>query len=190
MNKILIALSVLMGINLYADELTDFIRQAEKTIEQEAQQQLIGLLDGSDQIVENGKCPRGGCLTNADFESESSPLMIFMSFSVPEASWKDLSAPLEALGGVFVLRGLPDNSFQCLATKLRHLREQGIKAPVLIDSKAFDCYHVQHVPTTVLVDRRFYDKVTGNLSLLESMRIFSSHGQSHVLAKTYLHRKW
>ena len=109
--------------------------------------------------------------------------MVFISFSVPEASWKEHSQILEQLGGVFILRGLPDNSFSEFARKVKHLREAGINAPILIDDEAFAKYRIHHAPTIVLKNGQIHDKVTGNLQIPEALTIFARHGQTATLAK-------
>ena len=193
----LLVLASALGSTLFADDLTEFLRQAESNIDLQAMQ---GILEGKPGPVESQsakpepakaesqpdkKCPRGGCLTNATIEDEDPSLMVFISFSVPEASWKEHSQVLERLNGAFILRGLPDNSFSEFARKIKHLREAGINAPILIDDEAFAKYRVHHAPTIVLKKGQIHDKVTGNLQIPEALTIFARHGQTASLAKQY-----
>lgn len=92
-------------------------------------------------------------------------LYLFMSFSVPVSSWQDHSVELEKRGGSFVLRGLPENSFEAFAEKIKLLREEGVNAPIVIDPDAFDRYYIDAAPTLVLVKEDSFDKVAGNIPI-------------------------
>lgn len=109
--------------------------------------------------------------------TEPQKLLVFISFSVPTASWIDWSKELEKRGGVFVLRGLPKNSFQLFAQKIMDLRNSGVNAPVIIDPEAFQMYSIDRVPTVVLREGEKYHKLAGNLSLEAVLRRFNLHNQ-------------
>ena len=94
------------------------------------------------------KCPRGGYLGDIHDSDSDTPLKVYISFSVPEATWIEFSKPLEKLGGSFVLKGLPNNSFREFASRIMHLRKAGVLAPITIDPTS--CETVSQVPSLSL----------------------------------------
>lgn len=115
-----------------------------------------------------------------------SKIKIFMSFSVPLETWLDYSKVLEKLEGVFILRGLPENSFDVLARKLMEFRKSGINAPIQIDPEAFDQYDITAVPTLVIEDESGQDKIAGNIRLDAALRLVLENGSTQPLAKQCL----
>ena len=103
---------------------------------------------------------------------EESSLKVFMSFSVPIESWKDISTQLEETDGVFVLRGVPNNSFEEFAVKLMNLREAGVRAPIDLDPEAFETYAIDSVPAFVFKG----NKITGNLRCDAALREIREKG--------------
>jgi conjugal transfer pilus assembly protein TrbC len=107
------------------------------------------------------------CITN--FTSIASdaeiPLYVLISFSVPEETWVSLSSEMEEIGAVFVLRGLPNNSFKRLSQKIQHLNSLGVKAPIQIDPQLFTNYEISRVPSFLIIKNQAYSKVSGNISL-------------------------
>lgn len=96
---------------------------------------------------------------------EVAPIYILISFSVPDHVWVGLSKELENKGGIFVLRGLPRNSFKELSKKIQHLDKLGVKVPIQINPKLFTAYQATLVPTFLIQYNEGYDKITGNISL-------------------------
>ena len=108
-------------------------------------------------------CGRDG---DADFTIEDEPTFLaFVSLSIPEASLKEMSKHLEKIGGQFVFRGLPNNSFEDFLKKVMDFREKGILAPIIVDPESFDEYNVEVVPTFVLTQEEGFEKVIGNVSI-------------------------
>lgn len=118
--------------------------------------------------------------------SKSQNLFIFISFSVPLETWKEYSYLLEKTEGVFVLRGLPENSFPLLSQKIQSLREEKIFASIQIDPEAFEKYAIDAIPSIVLTEDSQYDKMTGNISLSHALKVFSENGNAASSAKTHL----
>ncbi len=118
------------------------------------------------QDLEKGKC--GNALSvKAD---QQITLYVFVSFSLPEETWLTLSKEVEKVGGVLVLRGLPENSFNRLAVKMHALRKQGVHVAVQIDPRLFTKFGVEKVPCFVTVDEEKFDKLSGNVSLAFALR--------------------
>jgi type-F conjugative transfer system pilin assembly protein TrbC len=84
---------------------------------------------------------------------------------MPDETWLNLSSELEHYAGVFVLGGLPNNSFQEFSRKLAKLKQKGMSAAVLIDPNLFREYHIQNSPTFVFTDGSKVHKIVGNISL-------------------------
>ena len=85
-----------------------------------------------------------------DFSIEKEPeFFAFVSLNIPETTLKQMSKELERIGGAFVFRGMPNDSFSDFIKKVMRFREQGILAPILVDPDAFAEYNVTEVPTFV-----------------------------------------
>lgn len=110
--------------------------------------------------------------------SSSLGLFVFISFSVPVESWKDLSAELENTDGVFVLKGIPHGSFKEFASKIAEFRKQGINAPIQIDPLAFEKYGIEQVPAFVQSEEELFNKVVGNIPLSTVLELFKNRRHS------------
>ncbi|MCB1107314.1 MAG: type-F conjugative transfer system pilin assembly protein TrbC [Chlamydiia bacterium] len=128
------------------------------------------------------KCSRGGCFEGAPIEADY-PLLVFISFSMPEASLLTLAKELETYGGAFAVRGLLNNSFAEFFNKLNHFKEMGINAPILIDPDSFEEYEVEEVPTIILRGEKTFDKMTGNVPISYALETFAKKGEESALAK-------
>jgi type-F conjugative transfer system pilin assembly protein TrbC len=87
-------------------------------------------------------------------------LYILMSFSGPKQVWMDLWKQVDRIPFQFVLRGLPDNSFQKLAEKIK---DYG--CAVTINPELFDKFGVTAVPTFIWVHKGTVKGDSGNVSL-------------------------
>jgi conjugal transfer pilus assembly protein TrbC len=105
------------------------------------------------------------CTNNTVADDIDSPIYVLISFSVPTESWVNLSKEMEKVGGVFVLRGLPENSFKALSQKILLLNDLGVTIPIQINPKLFGEFDVKVVPTIIVRDGDKYDKISGNVSL-------------------------
>jgi len=104
--------------------------------------------------------------TKVETIEKKSPLFFAcISFSVPEESWKQISHHLEKIGGEFVLKGFPNNSFEDFLKKVMDMRQKGILAPITIDPSLFEEYNIETVPTFILVKEEGFKKVVGNVSV-------------------------
>jgi type-F conjugative transfer system pilin assembly protein TrbC len=108
----------------------------------------------------NGKCP--SLQPTSEFEPS---LQVCMSFSVPTQVWKDLNEDLIRHHGVFVVKGLPNNSFQAFAGKVLEFRKHGVTAPIRIDPKLFDRLTVNQVPLFVVKQKDEMHTVSGTLTI-------------------------
>lgn len=92
-------------------------------------------------------------------------IYVFMSFSVPDNIWLSLSKEMADYPAVFLLRGLPNNSFKSLAQKIAVLKEKGMEAPIQIFPQLFKQYSVEKVPCFVFCDQGEIDKFRGSISI-------------------------
>ncbi|WP_195763753.1 type-F conjugative transfer system pilin assembly protein TrbC [Pseudoduganella rivuli] len=77
-------------------------------------------------------------------------LMIFVSFSMPEASLRRLGEQASKAGAVLILKGLNEGSLVKTAAAVHHLYGDQ-PAPFQIDPQAFSRFAVASVPTFVLI---------------------------------------
>ena len=68
-------------------------------------------LDSDIPLMQSKDC--SSCASGSVILEEPAPLLVFMSFSLDESSYSiEFSKELERMRGIFVLRGLPQNSFK------------------------------------------------------------------------------
>lgn len=132
------------------------------------------------------------CLVSPSEEITQPSLSIFMSFSLPEATWLSLSKEAASLGGgTFVLQGLPDNSFIELAKRLFKLKEAGLSIQVEIDPLRFKKYGITTVPSFVVQGSDgSFDKLSGNVSLVYALEYMAHRGDAQESKQLHgdLHR--
>ena len=132
-------------------------------------------------------CLQGECLANINVNlPEEDRLLLFVSFSLPDSTLKSFSRELEKYGGIFVLRGIPNNSFPDLFKKVSSLQDQGIYTPFEIDPDLFDEFVSNRVPTLALVGDKKTDRVVGNLSIRTSLEKIADAGDNKEPAKKRL----
>lgn len=130
--------------------------------------------------------PGTRCLVSTSDQVESPSLLIFISFSVPEATWLSLSKEAAfAGGGIFVLQGLPNNSFVELAQRLFHLKEQGLNIQVEIDPLRFRKYGISKVPTFVVQGSESFDELSGHVSLAYALETMAHRGETLEAKQLY-----
>ena len=130
--------------------------------------------DAIERILKRKNC--FNCIDVA--EEKDTDLFIFMSFSVPENTWKELSNEVKKAEAVFILRGLPGNSFNEFFSKISELKKKGIAAPIQIFPEYFKKYEINHCPAFVFKEGEKFDKVSGNISLGTALEIISRRGET------------
>ena len=115
-------------------------------------------------------------------------IFLFTSLSLPLESWKEYSYFLEKTGGSFVLRGLPktEPSFTALMKKIMELRKAGIQAGIVLDPESFEKYEITAIPTLVVDNDKQYDKISGNIKPMTSLRYFAENGHTKNAAQKIL----
>ena len=119
-------------------------------------------------------------------------LLVFISFNLPPATLQALIDQTTQAGGVLVVRGLVNGSFQETAKRIQELG-----APIHIDPPLFERFAVQSVPTFILtkplsreesVSPVPHDRIAGNISLMHALTLFEEKGDLASQARSYLRR--
>ncbi|MBW8308821.1 MAG: type-F conjugative transfer system pilin assembly protein TrbC [Candidatus Paracaedibacteraceae bacterium] len=95
--------------------------------------------------------------------SQSDQILIFISFSMPEASLKALADSITFSGQkvTLVLRGLVENSFKKTALKIKEL-----KTEMEINPQSFEAYKITQVPTFIMLrEGKETARLSGNVTL-------------------------
>lgn len=130
--------------------------------------------------------------------AEKGDLMVFVSFSMPEASLKRIAHETAKAGGVMVIRGFKDNSLRATIKATEEIA--ALKGKLLIHPELFDLYQIHEVPTTVIT-REGHDElkscsgneeqglcmehlqVKGDVSLYASLEYFVQNKEDKVLTE-------
>ncbi len=173
------------------ENIEEFLQRLPQASEKEARDFIESTQAiASTQPNEEKKCPCSSQVleiaTSQNFSEHK--LLLFTSFSVPVESWKEHSRFLERAGGVFVLRGLPENSFTDLSQKILELRKAGIQAEIILDPPSFEKYGVEAVPSLVVDNGKLYDKASGNSKIPAVLSLFSDSGDAKDAAMYFLQR--
>lgn len=142
----------------------EFIKGSLKELS-EGRKRPIEIADGKRQ-----------CSFKGGEESIDNKFMVFISFSVPDTYWIGISQEISRIGGVFLLRGLPNNSFEEFSQKVLSLRKKGLTAPIQINPILFQEFGIETVPTYVVSDEGRYDKLSGMVSVRYALESFIERG--------------
>lgn len=153
--------------------------EINKRIEHFQQQTKKQLVDNNLMLLEK-QCTT--CTDQSVKTDENLPvLLVFTSFSMPDSLWVSLSQELEAVGGAFILQGLPSNSFKELANKIYELRQKNVNADIQLHPQLFQDYQIHHVPTFVLIEKdKQWNQLEGNVSLDFALNQFNTQCQSQL----------
>ena len=132
------------------------------------------------KILENSKHALP-CGMESPSEKEES-LTVFMSFSLSDQVWIEISKVMEKVGGRMVIRGLPQNRFVELSRKIQDLSCQGVKATIQIHPKLFQQHNIEQVPVFLVSEETKHDKLSGNVSLAFALDVMAQKGET-ALAK-------
>jgi conjugal transfer pilus assembly protein TrbC len=104
--------------------------------------------------------PRGTTPLNGS----NGTLVVFVSFSMPKASLKELSDQRQKYGATLVLRGLHEGSFSKTKDKILEISQDGLQLD--INPELFREYDVHQVPTFVLIKGgKEVNRLLGNVTL-------------------------
>ncbi|MBN9413082.1 MAG: type-F conjugative transfer system pilin assembly protein TrbC [Candidatus Paracaedimonas acanthamoebae] len=120
---------------------------------------------------------------SAPQEEKLPTVLVFASFSMPQATIKHLAIDLKKVGGALVIRGLINNSFKETAMAL-----QKLETGVLLDPTLFEKYNVTSVPTFIIFEGDLkdehppYDRLMGNVSLRFVLEKVAQEGEIKSVA--------
>ncbi len=118
---------------------------------------------------------KSDCTNCRSFEKNSednqSAVYIFMSFSVPENTWLELDRTPSPINKIFVIRGIPNNSFEAFGKKIAALKDKGFRDSVEINPELFHKYEIKNIPSFVVANGGNFNKVSGNISLQTALEI-------------------
>lgn len=107
-------------------------------------------------------------------EISTSPIIIFVSFSMPKESLKSWMQEAEKIHAPIVIRGLVDNSFKATIKKMAELAIDN-QGGFQIDPTLFKKFQINQVPAVVVTNksnclptqtcREDYDVIYGNVHL-------------------------
>lgn len=118
------------------------------------------------------------CKTSENIQEDHS-IYIMMTFDLPESLWLEYSHILEKIGGSFIVRGLPSDSFIEFAKTVKKFRERGILAPIQLNPTLFEKFSIDLAPSIVLVDGKKFDKISGTVSLNYALEQFEKSGDTN-----------
>lgn len=136
------------------------------------------------------------------------PLLVFVSFSMPRKSLRALLSQARQAGATVLLRGLVNNSFQDTKTAFADLATEASDgkaadiAGLSVDPKLFNLFRVTAVPVFVVMNTPLgpcleegchetqpaHDRIAGNMTLPEALRLMVREGDFPERAQTALAR--
>jgi conjugal transfer pilus assembly protein TrbC len=154
--------------------LKDHLKTTKQELSKQMKQQVVSMSSSSQ------------CTSCSANNEETIPAFyVFMSFSLKDTTWLEWSKQIETLGGAFILRGLPNQSFKELASHLNHLNDIGVRATIQLNPQLFDQYQIQQVPAVVVAEEETFDKITGNVTLDYALETLAKEGETKKAQALY-----
>lgn len=135
----------------------------------------------------------------ADNQAVPSPVLIFISFSMPEASLRQWAAQAQKIHAPLVIQGLFKSSFPKTEQAVRELAPNN-QGGVVLDTRLFRQYHIRQVPAVVVRknnaqpcptnqscwENKDYDVVSGDVGLENALQQIVDQGVTAEIAKRVL----
>lgn len=203
MKYILITLIMLFTSNILAGNMNDIINQQRLRRDQivgeiskqnnnftqykAAAQQQTQNYKVVVQDIKDGYITKSPVYKAAKLEPQA---IIFVSFSMPSLSLKQIIQDAHRYQIPVVMRGLYKNSFRQTLEKLFDLIKEDNKGGVSINPVWFKKYNINTVPALVVSDARTQDfnVVYGNIPLKTALTIIVNKGSVATIAKDILSR--
>lgn len=101
---------------------------------------------------------------NIKGEKNGEEILVFVSFSMPKDSLKELDWQADKYNARLLLRGLCANSFKKTSEKILEVNPNGLRLD--IDPEEFRKHRIEKVPTFILIkDGKEVSRLSGNVSL-------------------------
>ncbi len=142
---------------------------------------------------------RGSASQHASQRKSGSRLLVFVSFSMPDASLRALGEAAHKAGASILFQGFSENSIPVMGTHVRRVFGEDMEIGFGIDPTAFSRFEVTAVPTVIALKEPLktcrtrhckedvtpaHDRMTGNATLpfiLESIAARGEHGVDAAL---------
>lgn len=202
MKYILITLITLFVSNIFAGNMNDIINQQRLrrdqivgeiskqnnnfTQYQAAAEQQTQIYKAVVQDIKDGYIKK----SQTHKEAKAIPqAIIFVSFSMPSLSLKQIIQDAERYQIPVVMRGLYKNSFRQTLEKLFDLIKEDNKGGISINPVWFKKYNINTVPALVVNNNaQDFNVVYGNIPLKTALTIIVNKGSAAAIAKDILSR--
>ncbi len=150
-------------ITLHKTEIQEIIKQVDKRQQepdiQSVKQEMISVAKGQCLVKDTGNFK-----ANKVQAAGSTPILIFVSFSMPKESIKGWINQARKINAAVYIRGLVNNSFKDTTLAVHELvKEQ--PGGLLIDPTLFKKYAVTQVPAVVVTSGNDFDVIYGDVTL-------------------------
>ncbi len=138
---------------------------------------------------------RGSAANHASERKSGSRLLVFVSFSMPDASLKALGEAAHDAGASILFQGFAQNSIPVMGAEVRWVFGEEMEIGFGIDPTAFSRFGVTAVPTVIALKEPLqtcrtrhckedvtpdHDRVTGNASLAFILEMIAERGDHGV----------
>ncbi|CAL7962392.1 conjugal transfer pilus assembly protein TrbC [Gammaproteobacteria bacterium] len=114
--------------------------------------------------------------------------IVFVSFSMPDLSLKQIINDASRYKIPVVIRGLYKNSFRETVNKIFELVKENNKGGIAINPRWFRDYEIKAVPAVVISSGAKSDVVYGNILIKRSLSIIAERGETSAIARDILNR--
>ena len=118
----------------------------------------------------------------------TSPAIIFVSFSMPDLSLKQIIQDAALYRIPVVIRGLHHNAFKDTVEKIYSLVKENNQGGISIHPQWFKEYSITAVPAVIVTDGNKYEVIYGNIRLKNALSIIADRGELSQQAKNILSR--
>lgn len=116
----------------------------------------------------------------------ASPMLYFVSFSIPENGLKQMLPEAANLGIPALINGLIDNDFRKTAGAVFELTKESGNGGVQIDPKAFSEFGITQVPALVVHCDDGFDVLYGNVRIQTALERLAAEGDCQAITREFL----
>lgn len=116
----------------------------------------------------------------------TSPILYFVSFSIPENGLKQMLPEAANLGIPALINGLIDNDFRKTAGAVFELTKESGNGGVQIDPKAFSEFGITQVPALVVHCDDGFDVLYGNVRIQTALERLAAEGDCQAITREFL----
>lgn len=126
-------------------------------------------------------------VTGKSQQTHKAPMaIVFVSFSMPDLSLKQIITDAARYHIPVVIRGLIDNSFKKTVARIFELIKENNKGGVSINPIWFKRYSINTVPACVVKSGDNFDVIYGNIKIKNMLEIIASNGTVGYVAQSIL----